>query len=85
MLGSLRVEVEGRAVDTGGRLSRMLLVQLLLARGAVAPTERIVERLWPTRIPSSSQSSLHAYIARLRRVLEPERPLRTLALRRSRR
>ncbi|MEV7585371.1 BTAD domain-containing putative transcriptional regulator [Streptomyces erythrochromogenes] len=79
VLGSLRVEVDGRTVDTGGRLSRMVLVQLLLARGAVVPTERIVERLWPTRVPSSSQSSLHAYIARLRRVLEPERPPRTPA------
>ncbi|MEU6293722.1 BTAD domain-containing putative transcriptional regulator [Streptomyces erythrochromogenes] len=79
VLGSLRVEVDGRAVDTGGRLSRMVLVQLLLARGAVVPTERIVECLWPTRVPSSSQSSLHAYIARLRRVLEPERPPRTPA------
>ncbi|MFJ9460035.1 BTAD domain-containing putative transcriptional regulator [Kitasatospora sp. NPDC101447] len=79
VLGSFRVEVDGRTVDTGGRLARMVLVQLLLARGAVVPTERIIERLWPERVPSSAQTSLHAYIARLRRVLEPDRAPRTPA------
>ncbi|KPI15509.1 transcriptional regulator, putative ATPase, winged helix family [Actinobacteria bacterium OV450] len=79
VLGSFRVEVDGRPVDAGGRLARMVLVQLLLARGAVVPTERIIERLWPTRVPSSAQASLHAYIARLRRVLEPQRAPRTPA------
>ncbi|WP_367130498.1 MULTISPECIES: BTAD domain-containing putative transcriptional regulator [Streptomyces] len=79
VLGPFRVEVDGRSVDAGGRLARMLLVQLLLARGTVVPTERIVERLWPTRVPSSAQASLHAYIARLRRVLEPGRAPRTPA------
>ncbi|MEU8581272.1 BTAD domain-containing putative transcriptional regulator [Streptomyces abikoensis] len=79
VLGPFRVEVDGRSVDAGGRLARMVLVQLLLARGAVVPTERIVERLWPTRVPSSAQASLHAYIARLRRVLEPGRAPRTPA------
>ncbi|MFF0218120.1 ATP-binding protein [Streptomyces vinaceus] len=79
VLGSLRVEVDGRPVDAGGRLARMVLVQLLLARGAVVPTERIIERLWPTHVPASAQASLHAYVARLRRVLEPERAPRTPA------
>ncbi|MFD8996558.1 BTAD domain-containing putative transcriptional regulator, partial [Streptomyces abikoensis] len=79
VLGPFRVEIDGRSVDAGGRLARMVLVQLLLARGAVVPTERIVERLWPTRVPSSAQASLHAYIARLRRVLEPGRVPRTPA------
>ncbi|MCU7820338.1 AAA family ATPase [Kitasatospora sp. DSM 101779] len=79
VLGSFRVEVDGRPVDAGGRLARMVLVQLLLAGGAVVPTEQIVERLWPTRVPSSSQASLHAYVARLRRVLEPERAPRAPA------
>ncbi|WP_030204362.1 BTAD domain-containing putative transcriptional regulator [Streptomyces sp. NRRL S-87] len=79
VLGAFRVEVDGRPVDAGGRLARMVLVQLLLARGAVVPTERIIERLWPARVPSSAQASLHAYVARLRRVLEPERAPRTPA------
>ncbi|MFG2296456.1 BTAD domain-containing putative transcriptional regulator [Streptomyces sp. NPDC048603] len=79
VLGPFRVEVDGRPVDAGGRLARMVLVQLLLARGAVVPTERIIERLWPRRVPSSAQASLHAYVARLRRVLEPGRAPRTPA------
>lgn len=79
VLGPFRVERDGRTVDTGGRLPRMVLAQLLLARGAVVPTERIVERLWPARVPSSAQTSLHAYIARLRRALEPDRAPRTPA------
>ncbi|MFF8262324.1 BTAD domain-containing putative transcriptional regulator [Streptomyces virginiae] len=57
----------------------MVLVQLLLTRGAVVPTERIVERLCPTGTPSIAQASLHAYVARPRRVLEPDRLPRTPA------
>ncbi|MFJ8160146.1 BTAD domain-containing putative transcriptional regulator [Streptomyces sp. NPDC096136] len=79
VLGPFRVERDGRTVDTGGRLPRMVLAQLLLARGSVVPTELIVERLWPARVPSSAQTSLHAYIARLRRALEPDRAPRTPA------
>ncbi|MFE6847220.1 AAA family ATPase [Streptomyces sp. NPDC057686] len=79
VLGAFRVEVDGRPVATPGRLARMVLVQLLLARGEVVSTERIIERLWPTRVPSSAQASLHAYVARLRRLLEPERAPRTAA------
>ncbi|MFD0353406.1 winged helix-turn-helix domain-containing protein [Streptomyces sp. NPDC127110] len=79
VLGPFRAEVDGRPVDTRGRLGRMVLLQLLLARGAVVPTERIIERLWPTRVPPSAQTSLHAYVARLRRALEPERAPRTPA------
>ncbi|MFF4006719.1 BTAD domain-containing putative transcriptional regulator [Streptomyces sp. NPDC001717] len=79
VLGSFRVEVEGRPADAGGRLARMLLVQLLLARGAVVPTERIIGRLWPTNVPPSAQASLHAYVARLRRTLEPGRAPRSPA------
>ncbi|MGW2993644.1 AAA family ATPase [Streptomyces sp. NPDC001193] len=79
VLGAFRVEVEGRLVAAPGRLARMVLVQLLLARGEVVSTERIIERLWPTRVPSSAQASLHAYIARLRRLLEPERAPRAAA------
>ncbi|WP_369779842.1 BTAD domain-containing putative transcriptional regulator [Streptomyces sp. R33] len=79
VLGPFRVEVGGRSVDTPGRLARMVLAQLVLARGEFVPTERIIERLWPTRVPSSAPASLHAYIARLRRVLEPERAPRSPA------
>ncbi|MFH7595597.1 BTAD domain-containing putative transcriptional regulator [Streptomyces racemochromogenes] len=79
VLGPFRVEVDGRPADTRGRLARMILAQLLVARGSVVPTERIIERLWPTRVPPSAQASLHAYVARLRRALEPERPPRTPA------
>ncbi|MEU4084664.1 BTAD domain-containing putative transcriptional regulator [Streptomyces aureus] len=79
VLGPFRMEVEGQPTDTRGRLPRMVLVQLLLAQGAVVPTDRIVERLWPSRVPPSAQASLHAYIARLRRTLEPGRAPRTPA------
>ncbi|MET8947229.1 BTAD domain-containing putative transcriptional regulator [Streptomyces sp. NPDC004542] len=79
VLGPLRVEVDGQLTDTRGRLARMVLVQLLLAQGTVVPTDRIVERLWPSRVPPSAQASLHAYIARLRRTLEPRRAPRTPA------
>ncbi|MFI9834987.1 BTAD domain-containing putative transcriptional regulator [Streptomyces sp. NPDC051913] len=57
----------------------MLLAQLLIARGTVVPTDQITERLWPAKTPPSAQATLHAYVARLRRALEPERPPRAPA------
>ncbi|MFC8349746.1 BTAD domain-containing putative transcriptional regulator [Streptomyces sp. NPDC057280] len=79
VLGSFRIEADGHAVDVSGRLPRLLLAQLLIARGTVVPTEQLIERLWPAKTPPSAQPTLHAYVARLRRALEPQRPPRAPA------
>ncbi|MFJ8109567.1 ATP-binding protein [Streptomyces sp. NPDC096132] len=79
VLGPLRVEVEGQAAHFGSRLTRAILAQLLISRGAYMPVDRIVQQLWQDAPPPRAQVSLQAYIAKLRRVLEPDRPPRAPA------
>ncbi|MFI7499933.1 BTAD domain-containing putative transcriptional regulator [Streptomyces sp. NPDC049687] len=83
VLGPLRVEVEGQTANFGSRLTRAILAQLLIARGAYVPVDRLVQQLWQETPPPSAHASLQGYIARLRRVLEPDRlpraPARLLA------
>ncbi|MEU1518981.1 BTAD domain-containing putative transcriptional regulator [Streptomyces sp. NPDC005811] len=79
VLGPLRVEVEGQAASFGSRLTRAILAQLLIARGAYVPVDRLVQQLWQETPPPSAHASLQGYIARLRRALEPDRPPRAPA------
>ncbi|MFJ3671245.1 BTAD domain-containing putative transcriptional regulator [Streptomyces sp. NPDC090106] len=76
VLGPLRVEVEGRTANFGSRLARAILAQLLIARGASVSADRLVRQLWRAAPPPSARASLQAYVAQLRRVLEPDRPPR---------
>ncbi|MFJ7048447.1 BTAD domain-containing putative transcriptional regulator [Streptomyces sp. NPDC101112] len=83
VLGPLRVEVDGQAANFGSRLTRAILAQLLIARGAYVPVDRLVQQLWQGTPPPSAHASLQGYVARLRLVLEPDRlpraPARLLA------
>ncbi|MFJ7076885.1 BTAD domain-containing putative transcriptional regulator [Streptomyces sp. NPDC098781] len=79
VLGPLRVEVEGQAASFGSRLTRAILAQLLIARGAYVPVDRLVQQLWQETPPPSAHASLQGYVAKLRRVLEPDRPPRAPA------
>ncbi|MFE2066930.1 BTAD domain-containing putative transcriptional regulator [Streptomyces sp. NPDC059467] len=79
VLGPLKVEVEGQAANLGSRLARATLAQLLIARGAYLPVDRLVQQLWQDTPPPSAHASLQVHIAKLRRVLEPDRPPRAPA------
>jgi DNA-binding SARP family transcriptional activator len=69
VLGELRAEVDGRAVDLGGPRQRAVLGPLLLARGAVVPVDQIVEAVWGDRPPQAATASLHSFVSNLRRAL----------------
>ena len=79
VLGSISVEVDGRPVPIGGPLPRRLLAVLLANRGAVLSVDRLVEVLWGDEPPEAATSSLHTYVARLRRLLPPSVHLETAA------
>ncbi|MFE0178762.1 BTAD domain-containing putative transcriptional regulator [Streptomyces sp. NPDC059002] len=79
VLGPLTVEVDGERAELGGPLPRGVFALLLAARGDVVPADRLIEHLWRGCPPPSAPASLQAYIARLRRALEPTRPPRTEA------
>ncbi|GIJ44063.1 SARP family transcriptional regulator [Virgisporangium aliadipatigenens] len=79
VFGQVTAWVDGRPAALGGHQQRAVLAMLVAARGRVVPADRIVEQLWAGRPPQRPSVSLQAYVSRLRRALEPERPPRTEA------
>ncbi|MFF4456941.1 winged helix-turn-helix domain-containing protein [Streptomyces goshikiensis] len=73
------VQVGGQRVAVGRRQQRTVLGILIVARGRSVPRDRLVDVLWPERAPAKPLASLHSYVSNLRRILEPERPVRTPA------
>ena len=73
VLGSLAAEVGGGRVGLGGPRQRGVLAQLLAARGAVVPVDRIIDDLWQGSPPAKAAVSVQAYVSNLRRLLEPRR------------
>jgi DNA-binding SARP family transcriptional activator len=78
-LGPIEAVVAGRQVDLGAPKQRALLALLVSRVGEPAPVDVIVEDLWTGRPPPSAITSLQAYVANLRRALEPDRAPRTPA------
>ncbi|OIV35424.1 hypothetical protein BIV57_21585 [Mangrovactinospora gilvigrisea] len=73
LLGPLEVRVDGRPVEIRGRLTRALLVRLVLERGRPVPTPRLVSDLWPDHRPTDPHEAMHSFVYALRRALEPAR------------
>ncbi len=59
-------------VDLGPRKQRAVLAVLLLNRGRVVSTDRLIDALWQDDAPASAMASIQAYISNLRRVLRGE-------------
>ncbi|MGW0157888.1 BTAD domain-containing putative transcriptional regulator [Mycobacterium sp. NPDC003323] len=79
VLGPVRAEVDGRAVDLGGPKQRSVLLRLVLAHREVVSVDRLIEDLWAGEPPPKALAALQAYISHLRRVLEPGRQRRAPA------
>ncbi|WP_234312062.1 AfsR/SARP family transcriptional regulator [Streptomyces griseus] len=79
VLGPVEATVGGRWVDLGAPKQRAALVLLVSQVGQPVSVDVLVEALWEGRPPQSAITSLHAYIANLRRALEPHRAPRTPA------
>jgi DNA-binding SARP family transcriptional activator len=67
VLGPLEAEDDGRAVDLGGSRQRALLAILLLNRGRVVPSDRLIEDLYGANPPPAAGKSLQAHVSRLRK------------------
>ena len=78
-LGPLEAVVDGRTVDLGTPKQRALLALLVSRVGQPVTVDVMLEALWAGHPPPSASTSLHAYVANLRRVLEPDRARRTRA------
>jgi len=60
-------------VDLGSPLQRVLLGLLLTERDRPVSLDRIVTELWGDAPPADPEGSVHTYVSRLRRVVEPGR------------
>ena len=69
ILGPLQVLDDGVALDVGPAKQRSLLLMLLLRAGQVVPTDVLVDQLWSGGPPPSAVTTLHGYVAGLRRAL----------------
>lgn len=78
-LGPVEAMVAGRTVDLGAPKQRALLTLLVSQVGRPVTRDVILEALWEGNPPPSAMTSLQAYVAKLRKVLEPGRAPRTPA------
>src|SRR5689334_11183070 len=60
-------------IDLGSPLQRVLLGLLLTEADRSVSFDRIVQELWGDAPPADPEASLHTYVSRLRRALEPSR------------
>jgi DNA-binding SARP family transcriptional activator len=78
-LGPVEAVVAGRLADLGAPKQRALLALLVSRVGQRVAVEEMLEALWAGHPPPSAMTSLQAYVANLRRVLEPGRAPRAPA------
>jgi DNA-binding SARP family transcriptional activator/tetratricopeptide (TPR) repeat protein len=72
ILGPLRGWRAGDELDLGWPKQQTVLAALLLAAGRTVSRPDLVDVLWDENPPRSSASLVHTYLARLRRVLDPD-------------
>src|SRR5215468_10533224 len=82
ILGSLEVVDAGRTLSLRSHKQRALLALLLLQDSETVSRDRLIEELWQGRPPATAESTLHAYVSRLRKVIGPDRvPRRSVGYR----
>lgn len=72
LLGPLTALRDGAPIELGPPKQRAVLAVLLLSRGRVVPTDRLIDAVWPIDAPASATASLQAYVSNLRRALRDE-------------
>jgi DNA-binding SARP family transcriptional activator len=72
ILGPFEVVEQQRPVVLGGPRQRALLAILLLRRGEVVSSERLIDQLWGESPPASAAKTLQVYVSHLRKALGNE-------------
>ena len=70
ILGPLEVTREGREVRIGAAKQRALLTLLLLRRGELVPTGKLIHDLWGEHAPATAVKTLQVYVSQLRKLLD---------------
>ena len=76
ILGPVRVRSGVDDLDVGGRQQRLVLALLLARAGSVVSVSELVDAIWEEDPPTSAVNVVHRYIGRLRRLIEPDLPVR---------
>ena len=72
LLGPVEALADGQPIALKRRKQKALLALLLLSRGQVVSTDRLIDRLWGERPPATAREALQNYVAQLRKALGPE-------------
>src|SRR5437868_7545677 len=72
LLGPVELIVDGRPVQVPTAKLRALLAILVIHRGRVVSTDRLIDELWEARPPRTAEGTLHTYVSRLRRIFAPD-------------
>jgi YVTN family beta-propeller protein len=72
ILGPFEVVEQQRLVVLGGPKQRALLAILLLRRGEVVSSDRVIDQLWGERPPATAAKTLQGYVSHLRKALGDE-------------
>jgi DNA-binding SARP family transcriptional activator/tetratricopeptide (TPR) repeat protein len=78
VLGPLRVLIDGAPVPVRAGRQRALLVTLLVHAGASVSVDELAEHLWGANPPARARGTLQTYVMRLRHLLGPAAPIRTV-------
>ncbi|MFE2750499.1 BTAD domain-containing putative transcriptional regulator [Actinosynnema sp. NPDC059335] len=78
VLGPLQVLVDGEQVPVRAGRQRSLLVSLLMRAGAGVSVDELAEHIWGAEPPARARGTLQTYVMRLRQVLGPAVPIRTV-------
>ena len=74
VLGPLEVLDGDLRAAIGGPKERLVLAILLARANSPVPVEALIDAVWGDRPPRTAERTVHAYVARVRRTLEPHRP-----------
>ncbi|HET6833875.1 MAG TPA: BTAD domain-containing putative transcriptional regulator [Acidimicrobiales bacterium] len=74
VLGPLEVLDGNRQVVIGGPKERLVLALLLARVNSPVSVDALMDAVWGDRPPRTAERTVHAYVARVRRTLEPRRP-----------
>ena len=69
VLGSLEVVDEDGPVELGAPKQRALLAVLVVHRGEVVSSDRLIDEIWGERPPASANKIVQGYVSNLRKVL----------------
>ena len=70
VLGPVRLSADGSPVDLGGPRQRRLLGVLVVNRGSVVSTDRLIDAVFAGDPPDAARRTFRTYVARLRRALD---------------